>query len=151
MNELDVWKAVLEYARAAEWEIICACPPGATAYAFRACSFADSEGNIDGPDVVLLIEGTLVFVECKPTFYGILRASGYGENDIMKLERMNQNMIAGIYDDQLLNNYDVDPKNLRDTRIAIAYGGKSAATKRELIHFVVDKGTRSVEVLGTLS
>ena len=143
MRELEVLKATIEYAERRNWSVLCMSPPGGTAYIWPACRFLGPSGEQDEPDVVITKSGVLIFVECKPTFSGLLRPNRDGENDIGKLKRLQHNMLDGAYDTQVKTNYELNAESIEKVEIAIAYGGEFAEAYCDLTHFVVRPNGRT--------
>ena len=150
MNESKVWRSILTLAKELGWKIICASPPGASGYLFQICRLKDSNGNNDEPDLMFVVDRKLFIAEFKGTFPDLLRMNRKNENDILKLQRIQNSMISGVYDKQLVNNFNINPKEFIEIKIAIGYGGEPANQLRELVHLVVNKKNNEVRILGQL-
>lgn len=112
MTEFKVWRTIVDWVEDNAGCVIAACPPGSSVYDYKKfCLIDPVTGKRDEPDILFIFHDTVFFMECKPTLAGLkakgLKASS-DESDIEKLLRIRAIYDAGLYNQQLLDNYGVD-------------------------------------------
>lgn len=87
-------------------------------------------GKQDEPDIMFRTSQSIVLVECKGTYSGIInnKLKDSGESDIDKLRRLKRDFEKGDYAGQLEKNYGIKQEDY-SIEICIAYGGKVVSNR----------------------
>jgi hypothetical protein len=95
MREFDVYSRVISFLTEANWQILCASPPGGTDNRYRKCLLPrrDLAGSERGPrdelDLTAFKDSTLLLIECKTRLSHSCQAlNALGESDVQKLHRL---------------------------------------------------------------
>lgn len=152
MTEFKVWRSIVDWVEDNGGRVIAACPPGSSVYDYKKFCLIDLvTGKRDEPDILLIWQNELYFVECKPTLRGIytkgLRQVS-DESDIDKLRRMEVAFHAHHYDQQLLENYSIDV-NRFNLRLGVGYAAKDSGYESipGIIQFIV-LDSCSIKIVG---
>jgi hypothetical protein len=136
INESGVWKLAVNYLKANGFQIHCGCPPGASSYMFKNCVLVHNE-RMDAPDLVFSKNNIFYFCECKPTYRELTIKNRNAETDLEKLERIVKMASAGIYDEQLKSNYNINRTDATTFRACVGYSGDASQPPKGFAHLAV--------------
>lgn len=144
ISEFKVWKSIVDWIEDHGGIVVAACPPGSSVYDYNKFCLVDPiSGKRDEPDILLLWEKYIFFIECKSTLSGIKsKREKYNSNesDIEKLKRIKVWANQGRYDQQLLNNFNVKLTDKTKLKIGIGYATsdiKKVKPIHDIIQFIV--------------